>query len=230
VLAVVFALALAGAIGFEIGMRRSTGAGAQLARIRPAPTYRLTNQLGDPVRSSSFAGKVQIVTFLFPYCTTYCPLIAADLVRLEGELAGSGLGRRVQIVAFNVDPTGSGAPQMRAFMKEYGWNPADTRWQYLTGSAKAIHHAVYDGYMVAYQRVTLAQEARDEARERAQGVDQPQPVVENRLAETSRVGYDVVHNDVLEIVGPRGEIREIDDDAARASSAHLISVIRTLLR
>ncbi|MGA7540332.1 MAG: SCO family protein, partial [Steroidobacteraceae bacterium] len=63
------------AAGFFLGHVRSKA--PRLPDFGPAPHYTLTNQLGETVSSTRFAGKVQVVTFLFPYCTTYCPLITA---------------------------------------------------------------------------------------------------------------------------------------------------------
>jgi protein SCO1/2 len=226
------AVVLAAAAGFFAGAYhdRRSSAGSDLAPIRPAPQYVLTNQLGRPVSSASFDGKVQIVTFLFPYCTTYCPLIAAELVRFEDAIRGTTFADRVRIVAFNVDPQGSGPPQMRAFLRQYGWNPEDTRWQFLTGSPAEIRRVVTRGYMVGYERESLAQEARDEARERAQGTYIPQPSVENPLAAKAHVDYDVGHNDVLEIVGPDGRIEKIFDEAERVPDDQLLAVVQRLLR
>ncbi|MGH7662457.1 MAG: SCO family protein [Vulcanimicrobiaceae bacterium] len=222
-------LALASALTTSCARHDSRVSESQLPAVKPAPQYVLTNQLGRSVTSASFGGKVQIVAFLFPYCTSYCPLIASTLVRFERGLKATHLNDRVRIVAFNVDPGGSGPPQLRAFMKEYGWNPDDQRWQFLTGSPAAIHRVVYHGYMVYYQKESLAQEARAATRERKQGVYRPQPTVENKLADEAHVNYDVVHNDLLEVVGPQGRIRKIYDDAEKVSEQQLISVIRELL-
>lgn len=232
-LGLVVIVAFSAAVGFLAGARYAGGLrkppGAALAALRTAPSYRLINQLGRRVSSSSFDGQVQVVAFLFPYCTTYCPLIAANLVRLEHQLAQEGIADRVRIVAFNVDPAGSGPSQMRTFQREYGWNPRDTRWQFLTGTPSEIRRVVYGGYLVDYWRESLAQEARDEARERAQGTYVPQPEVVNPLAERAHVGYDVIHNDLLEVVDAHGEIRKIYDEADNVGADQLLAVIRSLV-
>ena len=56
-----------------------------------------------------------VVTYLFPYCTTFCPAVTHVLTELEADLKTAGLnGKRVQIVAFNVDPENTGPKEMRA--------------------------------------------------------------------------------------------------------------------
>jgi protein SCO1 len=226
------AITIAGAPGCTVDEHRSASATntvTQTQAIRPVPRYTLINQLDEHVSSSSFNGKVQIVTFLFPYCTNYCPLIAAQLAKFEHARERDGLANRVQIVAFNVDPNGSGPKQMRAFMNEYGWDPSDTHWQYLTGTAAEVHRVVRDGYMVYYQRESLAEEAHDEAIEKKEGTYVAEPDVKNTLADEAHVNYDIVHNDLLEVVSPNGEIVKIFDDAEKVRAQDLLVVVRALL-
>jgi len=227
---IVGALAVGIAAGYVAGVRRDVRSAGQasLRPLRPAPHYVLTDQMGRSVDSTSFDGDVQIVTFLFPYCTTYCPLIAADLVQFELVLKGTDLAKRVRIVAFNVDPAGSGPAQMRAFMREYGWNPSDTRWEFLTGSPSAIRRVVTGGYMISFERESLADEAREEAKERAAGEYVPQPEVQNEVAQRANVDYDIVHNDALEIVGPDGRIYKIFEDAEKVTSEQLLATIHAI--
>ena len=163
------------------------------------------------------------MTFLFPYCTTLCPLIAAHLAALETmDLRPAGIADNVQIVSFNVDPEGTGPRQMRSFLSEYGWDPKNTHWQYLTGSAQDIRRVVQKGFSVWYQRVGDSGKGGDAS-------DPTQPEVANNLAAAAHVNYDIVHNDVLEIVDQQGRIRKIYDDADTVSPSDLAQQIETLL-
>ncbi|MEJ2645224.1 MAG: SCO family protein [Gammaproteobacteria bacterium] len=226
---VCFAIALAGLMGWLIG-RGSAGAG-QAGPAAPvlgdAPAYHgLINQLGQPVDSSQFRGKVQVVTFLFPYCTTYCPLIAAHLVGLENLLRAAGEQSQVQIIAFNVDPSGTGPRQMSAFLREYGWNPADLHWQYLTGKPARIRHVVRDGFHIAYQRVA---DQDTPSSSNGESEQTPQPEVVNPLAEKAHARYDITHNDGLVLVDAQGRIRKIYDQADVVSNRRLLTAIQPLL-
>ncbi|MGH6971642.1 MAG: SCO family protein, partial [Caulobacteraceae bacterium] len=117
------ALVLAGFVGGFLAGRGRTFSANSLPDLGPAPAYALTNQLGLPVASSQFAGKVRLVTFLSPYCTTYCPLITAHLIGFERFLAQAGAQGKVQVVAFNLVPKAAGPAQLRAFLRQYGWDP-----------------------------------------------------------------------------------------------------------
>lgn len=222
-MALAAAIPAAAFLGFALGEHR-LAARAALPVIRPAPTYILTNQLGQPVSSKSFRGKVQIVSFLFPYCTTMCPLIAAHLANFENLGARpAGLADKVELVAFNIDPAGTGLPQMRAFLKQYGWNPDDLHWQYLTGSPAAIRRVVRNGFGVGYERVP------DSAETEGGAMPVVQPEVVNKLAEAAHANYDIVHDDVIEIVDRQGRIRKVFEDADTVGWTRLLDIVQTLL-
>lgn len=194
-----------------------------------APSYALTNQLGRRVDSRSFLGRVQVVTFLFPYCTEYCPLIAAHLVSLEDALAAAGLAAKVQFVAFNVDPAHAGPDAMATFMRQYGWNPRDTRWQYLTGSPATVRLVVTGGFHVDYEQIPESLVARQEREAERAGAYAPSPTVENPLAERVKPDYDVTHNDALVLVDRQGRVRRLYQEADRITDAALVAAIRRLL-
>ncbi|HEV2302822.1 MAG TPA: SCO family protein [Stellaceae bacterium] len=224
-LAVAAAIAAAALAGFSLGEHRRAPSEAGLPVIRPAPNYVLTDQLGRQVSSASLLGKVQIVTFLDPYCTNVCPLIAAHLVNFENLAARpAGIAGKVAIIAFNLDPKNAGPAQMRAFLEEYGWNPDDLHWQYLTGSPASLRHIVRDGFGVAYEGTP---------RSSAGGEGGPrvvEPEVVNKLAEEAHRGYDIAHSDVIEIVDRRGRVRKIFTDADTVGAFDLLKVVQALLR
>lgn len=225
-------LLIALAIGFGAGYWFSNsvdGSRSQLPVIGQAPAYTLTNQLGQPVRSSEFAGKVRVETFLFPYCTDYCPLIAAHLVGLERALQTAGFANRVQLIAFNVDPAHTGPKVMAAFMRQYGWNPQNTRWQYLTGTPDLVRQVVTGGFHVDYERVPEAVADAQARKAEQQGLYTPPPEVSNALAAKARPDYDVTHNDSLILVDPQGRIRRVYPEADRVTDQALVADIRSLL-
>lgn len=229
--AIVTCVALAWLLGWATGRMSAGGSAAtqSLPVLGRAPSYHgLTNQVGREVSSGKFRGKVRVVTFLFPYCTTYCPLIAAHLVGFENLLKSAGLQNQVAIVAFDVDPAGTGPKQMRAFLKEYGWDPSNLHWQYLTGQPRTIRRIITGGYHIDYSRVSSSQQkAADNSRGPALT---PQPTVVNPLAEKAHVDYDVTHNDALVIVDGQGRVRAIYDQADTVSNWQLLRTVKRLIR
>jgi cytochrome oxidase Cu insertion factor (SCO1/SenC/PrrC family) len=223
VVVAVFALAAGGsALGAWYLAQSSPHPNVVAGRLLPvygrAPAYVLTDQLGRRVSSSNFTGKVQVVTFLFPYCTEYCPLIAGWLVRTEKILARDGLADRVQLVSFNVDPAHTGPPVLRAFMSQYGWNPNDTHWEYLTGAPGTIRRIVTGGYHISYRQV----------KRKAGQHDATGPHAANPLARQVRPDYDIEHNDDVILIDPRGRIRAVIASAYRLTPRQVVSMVRKL--
>jgi protein SCO1/2 len=194
------------------------------------PAYTLTNQLGNKVSSKDFKGKIRIVTFLFPYCKEYCPLIAINMVNLEQLLKSAHLTKQVQLIAYNVDPGDTGPTQMSAFMTQYGWNPNNTNWEYLTGSPKTIRNIVRRSFYISYQKVSEATEDSLINMEKKKGIYVPSPEVRNKLAEKVKPEYDIAHNDALVIADKKGRIRKIYDDADHVSNQRILNVINQLLQ
>ena len=228
VAAVLVVVLIALAAGYELGRLQSVP-GASLPDLGKAPAFSgFRNQLGQPVDSRQFAGKVQVVTFLSPYCTSECPLIALHLVSLEHALRMARLAPRVQIVAFNVDPRHTGPSQAAAFQREYGWNPRDLRWQFLSGTPAQTARVVRTGYHVDYQQTPLASDGA--VTPNPADETPPQPEVANALAAQAKPDYDVEHDNALVLVGPHGNIRWMSSDADSESAARILRRIRAVLR
>ena len=224
------ALLLAGFVaGFTVARgrpTRPTAAAAALPDLGPAPHYTLQNQLGQTVSSTRFDGKVRIVTFLFPYCTTYCPLITVHLIGFEHLLQQMGHQNHVEVVAFNVAPEAADQSAMREYLKQYvgsggsglavpdgdaGGDPA--------GGHRRLSRRLPEGRRHGHRRWR-----RDE-------LDQtPQVAVANPLAARVKPDFDIAHNDALVIVDTHGRIRKIYDDADVVSAEQLWNDIAPLLK
>jgi len=103
----------------------------------PAPAFQLTDANGRTVTLASLRGKVVLLTFLDPVCTTDCPIIAQEL-KLTGELLG-GQARNVELVAVAANPTYYSTAVTRAFDQQEGMTSVPN-WLYLTGSLPQLRH------------------------------------------------------------------------------------------
>ena len=99
----------------------------------PAPGFSLTDQNGQPVTLASMRGKVVLLTFLDPVCTSDCPLIAQEF-RQAGQLLGAD---RVDLVAVNYNPLYAQVSYLQAFDSQEGLNGV-RNWRYLTGSPATL--------------------------------------------------------------------------------------------
>jgi cytochrome oxidase Cu insertion factor (SCO1/SenC/PrrC family) len=99
----------------------------------PAPGFSLTDQNGQTVTLASMRGKVVLLTFLDPVCTSDCPLIAQEF-REAGQLLGAS---RVDLVAVNYNPLYAQVSYLQAFDSQEGLDGV-RNWRYLTGTPATL--------------------------------------------------------------------------------------------
>jgi len=138
----------------------------------PAPNFTLTSQYGRQVSLASLRGKVVLLAFLDPVCTTDCPIIAAEM-RVADTLLGSKASD-TELVAVVANPTYTSLAYTRAFDLQVGLNTVPN-WLYLTGSisqlASVWHHfgiEVEDlpaGAMAAHNDIAFVISAKGEVRQ-----------------------------------------------------------------
>ena len=63
----------------------------------PVSVFRLTDQFGRSVSLASFRGRVVVLTFLDPVCTSDCPLIAQEMRAADQMLGKTALEGRVHL-------------------------------------------------------------------------------------------------------------------------------------
>jgi cytochrome oxidase Cu insertion factor (SCO1/SenC/PrrC family) len=113
----------------------------------PAKDFRLTDQHGRPVSLATLHGKVVLLTFLDPVCTSDCPLIAQEF-RVAGQLLGAASGK-VELVAIVANPVYHRIADTQAFDRQEHLNQVPN-WLYLTGSVAQLQQ-VWKEYGIAAQ-------------------------------------------------------------------------------
>jgi cytochrome oxidase Cu insertion factor (SCO1/SenC/PrrC family) len=109
--------------------------GATAPLDSPAPPFSLTDASGRQVSLASLHGKVVLLTFLDPVCTTDCPLIAQEL-RDADHLLGTK-AKSVELVAVAANPLYYAAPYLAAFNRQENLAGV-SNWTYLTGTLKTL--------------------------------------------------------------------------------------------
>ncbi len=106
-----------------------------------APDFTLTSQDGRQVSLASLRGKVVLLTFLDPVCTTDCPLIAQEMRSADALLGGRAAG--TELVAVVANPTYISTAYTKAFTAQENLGEVPN-WLFLTGSlsqlASVWHH------------------------------------------------------------------------------------------
>ena len=113
----------------------------------PAKAFQLTDQHGRKVSLASLHGKVVLLTFLDPVCTSDCPLIAQEF-RAAGQLLGAS-ARKVELVAVVANPVYHQVTYTQAFDRQEHLTQVPD-WLYLTGSVPQLQQ-VWKDYDIAAQ-------------------------------------------------------------------------------
>jgi cytochrome oxidase Cu insertion factor (SCO1/SenC/PrrC family) len=107
----------------------------------PAPDFHLISQDGRPVALSGLRGKVVLLAFLDPVCTTDCPLIAQEMRSADALLGAKASS--TELVAVVANPTYTSPAFTAAFTRQEGLDQLPN-WLYLTGSLSQLqqvwHH------------------------------------------------------------------------------------------
>jgi protein SCO1/2 len=106
-----------------------------------APDFQLTDQTGATFASSSLAGRVTLLDFVYTHCTDACPLLSATFQQAQRKFADDKLlGERVMLVSLSVDPQ----HDTSAVLAEYGkqFKADATGWKFLTGDWDQIYDVV----------------------------------------------------------------------------------------
>jgi protein SCO1/2 len=101
------------------------------------PDVELVDQDGKTVHlySDLVRGRVAALSFVFTTCTTICPLIGANLGRLQTEL-GQSLGKDISLISVSVDPATDTPQRMKAWGAQFG---AKAGWSLLTGDKETVN-------------------------------------------------------------------------------------------
>jgi cytochrome oxidase Cu insertion factor (SCO1/SenC/PrrC family) len=110
---------------------RQLDPGARLSAV--APGFTLTDQFGKRVSLRSLRGKVVILSFNDPECTTICPLTTTALLHAK-ELLGPAASR-VELIGIGANPEATQVKSVRAYSRVHGMLH---EWRFLTGSLPAL--------------------------------------------------------------------------------------------
>jgi cytochrome oxidase Cu insertion factor (SCO1/SenC/PrrC family) len=107
----------------------------------PAANFTLTSQDGRQLSLSSLRGKVVLLTFLDPVCTSDCPLIAQEMRSADTMLGGKASD--TELVAVVANPTYFSTAYTRAFTNQENLSQVPN-WLYLTGSLSQLKSVWHD--------------------------------------------------------------------------------------
>lgn len=119
------------------GLEKTNPLPAPIALGAPVPDFTLTDQTGQRVSLSRFAGKVVGVTFIYTSCPLpdYCFRLSNNFGRLQKRFAAR-MGRDLVLLSISFDPVHD-SPEVLA---KYGsiWKADPNSWHFLTGTPDEV--------------------------------------------------------------------------------------------
>lgn len=124
-----------------------------LAIIGEVPAFSFTDQHGKTITNETYKGKVYVAEFFFTSCTTICPIMNRNMVKIQNEFYGNP---DFGIASFTINPT-TDTPEV---LLEYGEQLGVTspNWHLLTGDKEEIYKLAIKGFQIY---VGEAPEAKD---------------------------------------------------------------------
>jgi protein SCO1 len=111
------------------------------------PKFSFTNQNGKLISHRDYTGKVSVVDFFFTECPSICPILSAQMSRLQSLVNRGGLKTDVMFLSHSVKPQHDTPAVLLSYGEKLG---ADfTNWNFVTGSAEDIYDQAEEGYMLS---------------------------------------------------------------------------------
>lgn len=143
------ALALVALVGLVLGAslylqerRLAPKRASAYAPLGVVPDFSLTDQGDRPFSEDSLRGKVWVASFIYTRCTTSCPLITAQMVRVQKRW---GSNPDFALVSISVDPGHDSPDVLAAYARAMGASTLD--WTFLTGPPPAVSGLVEKGFL-----------------------------------------------------------------------------------
>ncbi len=132
-----------GDFGIEIKYNEK-GEGISDTVYDPIPLFAFTNQEGKIITNDFMAGKIAVVDFFFTNCTSICPMLSSQMVRLQHSVKSENIDGQVVFLSHTVDPKNDTPETLKAYADRMG---ADySNWNFVTGNAEDIYWQAKEGY------------------------------------------------------------------------------------
>lgn len=110
------------------------------------PKFSFTNQFGQTISHRDYEGKIFVAEFFFTTCESICPIMSANMARLQALTKKAGLENDVWFLSHSVKPE-EDTPEV---LLKYGQNiGADfSNWNFVTGNPADIFEQAQEGYLL----------------------------------------------------------------------------------
>jgi protein SCO1/2 len=120
-----------------------------LPRVRPAPSFILTDQIGRRLTNEDLRGQTVLYTFGYSGCDATCEPLNAMMKSVQDDPARyTADDLPLTLVTMLFDPERDTPEAMQAYAKSVGADPA--RWHFATGDPTRLKQTIGGGFEVYY--------------------------------------------------------------------------------
>ncbi len=112
-----------------------------LLTLQPVPPFDFINQDSEHITNDFYKGKVYVVEFFFSSCTTICPIMNRNMVKVSQEFANQ---ENFGIASITIDPSFDTPKVLKTYANNY--NATHPNWNFLTGDQNIIHKLSNEGF------------------------------------------------------------------------------------
>jgi protein SCO1 len=127
------------------------------AAVNPKLVFHDENGASVPL-GNFFREEPVVVAMGYYQCPMLCGVVLNTLVQGLQDIPPASPDRHFHFVFVSIDPketVGLANAKRREYLKRYGWEPATSRWHFLTGSESAIHELANEiGFHYRYDSVS----------------------------------------------------------------------------
>lgn len=110
------------------------------------PKWVFINQDSSEVSFRDYEGHVYVTDFFFSTCPSICPVMSAQMSRLQDLLKKEHLFGEVMLLSHTVDPENDSPEVLKAYAERIG---ADlTHWNFVTGDQATLYEQARNGYFM----------------------------------------------------------------------------------
>jgi cytochrome oxidase Cu insertion factor (SCO1/SenC/PrrC family) len=108
------------------------------------PPFDLTERSGKALGLNDLTGKIWIASFVFTHCGEQCPMVNAQMVKLQKRFLHRD---RLKLVTITVDPDRDSVQALSEYAKKLG--AVDDKWFFLTGKKNKVEELVEKGFKLS---------------------------------------------------------------------------------
>jgi protein SCO1/2 len=115
--------------------------GTTISQGTKVQAFSFLNQDSSWVTNDSLKGKVVVADFIFLNCTTICPRMTSNMLKVYRHFESSG---QVSFISHTIDPENDSVPQLRSYAQSIGVSAP--KWQFVYGDTGTVYKLARESY------------------------------------------------------------------------------------